>query len=163
MRFLQLSFSFLSIISLSAALGRIAIPKSQVYCYQQRAPDQPQRPPVLFVDCFTLARKLVRRIPNPTQERQWSRDPDKGFQLPRTFKEKTCVIEMDLPPGRAGGWAASFADIAFASNEVVAPCVHDGLHLGGYRKVGPEGMLNLFVYGQEYVPPEPPNNLTATS
>ncbi|KAL8865700.1 MAG: hypothetical protein Q9174_006746 [Haloplaca sp. 1 TL-2023] len=168
MHLTQVIYSLLTVLSLTTALEPLAIPKEEVYCYQQRAPDQPQRLNVLTLDCFTLARKLVRRMPSPKQERQWSRDPDKGFELPRTFKDKTCVFELDVLPGRAErfGWAASFADIAFASNEIVAPCVHDGLHLGGYRKVGPEGMLNLYVYGAEYEPPEPPdprNNLTATS
>ena len=82
----------------------------------------------------------------------FSHDPHKGLKVPKTFTEKTCVIEVDLPPERLGAWSASFQDIAFGSNEISAPCVHDGLRLGGWTKVGPESMLDLYVYGREWSP-----------
>ena len=77
------------------------------------------------------------------------------MKLPKRFTEKTCVFQIDLPRGRRlGVWEASFADIAFASNDIVAPCVHDGLHLGGMVKLGSAAVLDLYVYGVEYEPPE---------
>ena len=129
--------------------------QEQVYCYEQRPETQPQRLPILSIDCFTLARKIVRRTRFPEMQIGWSYDGNRGVKLPKRFIDKTCAFEIDLPPGRLlGVYEASFADIAFASNEIAAPCVHDGLHLGGLTKVGSKAVLNLYVYGVEYEPPE---------
>ena len=143
----------------SLLLANLTGKHDPIYCYQQRPADQPQRLPVLSIDCFTLAQKILRGHRYPRQPLAWSRDATKGLELPRIFSDKTCVFELDLPQGRRGAWEASLSDIAFASNDIVAPCVHDGVHLGGLTRVGPESMLILMVYGQEYENPEPNGGL----
>ncbi|KAL8665724.1 MAG: hypothetical protein Q9202_002034 [Teloschistes flavicans] len=135
-------------------------PRYPIYCYTQPAPPRPPRPTALSTDCFLLARRMVRRLPYPERQERWSRDPALGLRVPKTFVEKTCVFEMDLPADTRGAWTASFADIAFGSNEVAAPCVYDGVHLGGRTKVGPEGKLDLLIYGKVWDPPEPPDDIS---
>lgn len=159
-----LTIPLLNATSLLLANSSIDIPpKYPVYCYQQRPADQPQRLRALSVDCFTLARRLVRRIPHPTEQIAFSHDPSKGLKVPRRFHEKTCEFEVNLPEEARGGWSASFADIAFGANEINAPCVHDGLHLGGLTKIGRKGKLDLHVYGREYVPPTLPTDVSSAS
>ncbi|KAI4109996.1 MAG: hypothetical protein L6R37_000129 [Teloschistes peruensis] len=131
-----------------------------VYCYTQPAPPSPQLPHALHTDCYILARRLVRRIPHPEVQQRWSHDPTRGLRVPKIFKEKTCVFEVTLPDEARGGWEASFTDIAFASNEVNALCVWDGVHLGGKTKVGKKGKLDLLVYGERWDPPEPPEDIS---
>lgn len=91
---------------------------------------------------------------NPISPITFSRDPSKGLKVPYIFKEKTCVIEVDLPPA-IPAWQASLRDIAFGSNEIVAPCVHDGDHLGGLTKIGQLApIIDLHVYGKKWENPE---------
>ncbi|KAL8778622.1 MAG: hypothetical protein Q9213_007341 [Squamulea squamosa] len=163
MLLLSLTFGLTIASALVSASSIRAPPRQQAYCYQQRPADQPQRSKALALDCFTLARKLVRRLPRPKQQIEWSRDPAKGIKLPRTFSEKTCVFEIDMLNGGGRAASASFADIAFGSNDIVAPCVHEEPHLGGLIKIGPNAALHLFVYGQPYEPPEDVEDLAATA
>ena len=152
-----LALGFLSATTLATSLPSkiTSNNQNQVYCYEQRPADQPQRLPIVSLDCFTLARKLLRRTPLPDMQTSWSYSGNKGVKLPKIFTEKTCVFQIDLPPERRlGVWKASITDIAFASNDIVAPCVHDGLHLGGTVKLGNQAVLDLYVYGVEYEPPE---------
>lgn len=158
----MLLFWTLILGSLSAITFATSLPSNitsnnqiQVYCYDQRPENQPQRLPIVSLDCFTLARKLVRRTRFPEMQIGWSYDGNKGVKLPKRFTEKTCCFQIDLPRGRRlGVWEASFKDIAFTSNEIAAPCAYDGLHLGGMTKLGSKAVLDLYVYGVEYEPPE---------
>ena len=102
---------------------------------------------------------------DPYMQIRWSRDGSMGVKVPKVFTEKTCVFEVNLPPG-PGFNVASFVDIAFGSNEIVAPCVHEEPHLGGFTKIGLASVVDLFVYGKDYEPAEQSElegNLTATS
>lgn len=131
--------------------------QNPVFCYEQRTAGQPQRIPTLSIDCFTIGLRMVRRTARADLPIKWSHDSRKGSKVPRKFFWKTCVLEIDLPPGQGGAWEASFADIALTATEIDAPCVHDGLHLGGLTKIGDESMLDIFLYGREWNPSDPPN------
>ena len=131
--------------------------RNPVYCYEQRAAGQPQRIPALRIDCFTIAIRMAKRIHRADLPIKWSHDSSKGSKVPRKFFWKTCVLEIDLPPGQGGAWEASFGDIALAANEIDIPCVHDDPHLGGLSKIGEESMLDIFLYGREWDPSDPPN------
>ncbi len=137
--------------------------QNPVYCYEQRPAGQLQRFPALSVDCFTIGIRMVKRIHHADLPIKWSHDSSKGSKVPRKFFWKTCVLEIDLPPGQGGAWEASFADIALTANEIDAPCVHDGLHLGGLSKIGDESMLDIYLYGREWDPSDPPNIGTGTA
>ena len=63
------------------------------------------------------------------------------------------MFEVNLPPEMPGAWSASFKDISYGATDINAPCVHDGVHLGGLTKIGPQSILLLFVYGREWEPP----------
>ena len=131
-----------------------APPRNPVYCFKQRPEGEPQRAKALLLDCFTLALKIVQEHPRPTHPMDFSHDPNKGRKVPTRFIEKTCGFEVNLPEGQPGAWSASFADIAYGANDIDIPCVHDGDHLGGMTKIGPESKLDLYVYGREWEPPE---------
>lgn len=131
--------------------------RNPVYCYEQRPAGQLQRIPALTVDCFSIAMWMVKKTPRADLPIKWSHDSRKGSQVPKKWSWKTCVVEINLPPGKGGAWEASYADIAFTINEIDAPCVHDGLHLGGLSKIGDESTLDIFVYGREWDPSDPPN------
>ncbi|KAL8693240.1 MAG: hypothetical protein Q9218_001913 [Villophora microphyllina] len=154
---LQNASSLLTTISNTALTAPHRYP---VGCYVQRKPPHPQRHKALELDCFVLAHRLVRRLPYPDRQERWSHDPSRGLKVPKFFYEKTCVFEVDLPPEAQGGWMASFSDIAFGSNEIVHPCVWGEEHLGGTTKIGPKGKIDLKVYGREWEPPEPPEEIS---
>lgn len=94
---------------------------------------------------------------------KFSHDPSKGVKVPKIFSEKTCVFEIDLPARYEAYYEASFKDIAFGANEIAAPCIYEEPHLGGLTKIGDDGVLNLFVYGQKYEPPNSDGDEVATS
>lgn len=95
--------------------------------------------PPIYTDCFSAASALLSNIPSP---KRFTGKENAGFKLTKTIAKGSCIISLDVANenvDQVQPWA-----VYAAVREVVERCVG-----GGRRSVGPEGVVEVSVFGRE--------------
>lgn len=119
-------------------------------CIPQSPPSEGQVPTAIYEDCI---RTILTwgNIPGRDKPVTFSRNPNKGYQVPHALAIGECVFEIDMVSARSEE-TSSIKDVAKEAGLLAKECVLNHQHTGGIAYIGPKLRLEIILHGRIYRP-----------